>query len=577
MSQDGITVDVAGQDQSERRNATLENARKLIGRQDSYLTEERVKSFIDSGAWSLDSFVDLLESHASNRPDAIAIVDQDGGSLTWKTFRDKSRAFGASLEKHGYQPGDSIGIQLPNWSEFAIAVMGSSYAGVSPVFIHTPYRSFEMSYILELTEAKGLVLPRSYRGTDHLALGQELRGMLPKLKDLIVVRAEKSLESEGDRVFGFESMVSSELGSKPSSRPPLSTDLFVLMFTSGTTNRPKGVMHTHANLMTACRNYVEAYQLSPDNHWLIVTPITHLTAFGIAFLGGCIAGGSTVTLLEAWDTEKSLELVESQHITHFVGAPPMLIDVARSPSIEKRDLSSLEFMMYAGAPCPIEILRKLHDRIGCKLAVFYGWTEGLAHTYSGLDDPLEVTSVTIGRTGQDWESIVVDDLGNEVSDGDKGELWGRGPNLSPGYYHQPQFMGDRFHPDGWFMSGDIVTKNTDGTFTFVGRKDDEINRGGQKVDPREVEELLYELPEVANAVVVSKPDARLVQRGCVFVVPAPGEAVTLELLTRHLEKRGLAKYKWPESLEVVDSLPMTPTGKIMRYALRERAAKEADD
>ncbi len=569
MVKEAVTRFVARNELGRRHEATFEKAKELVGRPDSHLSEDRIKAYLDSGAWSLDTFVDLLEQHARTRPSDPAVVDQSGNAITWSQLLERSQAFGAGLLDLGYHAGDCLGVQLPNWSEFAITVLGSAYIGVRPVFIHIPYRSYEMSYILELTGARGLLLPSTYRNMDHLGLGMELRERLPLLSDLFVVRGEQQLSAGRNRMFDFDEIVQAGMGAELNVAPPLSTDLFVLMFTSGTTNRPKGVMHLHANLLTACRNYVGAYGLLPEDRWLIVTPLTHLTAFGIAFLGGSLAGGSAVTLLEAWDVDKALELIERDRITHFVGAPPMLIDMARSPGLKERDLSSLRFMMYAGAPCPIEILRKLHDQLGCKLAVFYGWTEGLAHTYSGLDDPLEITSVTIGRTGKGWETKVVDDEGNEVREGERGEFWGRGPNLSPGYYRQPQFMAERFHPEGWFMSGDVVTKNKDGTFTFVARKDDEINRGGQKVDPREVEELLYELPEVSNAVVVAMPDARLGQRGCVFVVPSPGANVTLELLNSHLEKRGLAKYKWPERLEVVDSLPMTPTGKIMRYALRD--------
>jgi non-ribosomal peptide synthetase component E (peptide arylation enzyme) len=230
--------------------------------------------------------------------------------------------------------------------------------------------------------------------------------------------------------------------------------------------------------------------------------------------------------------------------------------------------------MYAGAPCPIDILRRLHERLGCALSVFYGWTEGLAHTYSLPSDPLEVTSVTIGRVGEGWEARVVGDDGQDVAVGETGEFWGRGPNLSPGYYHQPDFMPARYGPDGWFMSGDLVTRNEDGTYTFVARKDDVINRGGLKIDPRELEEILYRHPGIAQAVVVGYPDPRLGERTCAFVVPAANQQVDLEEVKAYLGAEGLAKYKWPERLEILARLPMTPTGKIMRYELRAQLADQ---
>lgn len=549
--------------------ATRERAVELVGREDTWLTEERVDELLDSGEWPLDTFVDLLDRHAAERPGDPAVIGQDGETLSWAELAERTRAFASYLVASGYRRGDSLGVQLPNWWEFCVVVLGAARAGVVPAFAHTPYRAFELEYILGLTEARGLVVPGTYRGTDHVALALGLAERLPSLGEVIVVRGEEGQGAGDGRVVDFAATLEAPAVELPD--PPVSTDLFVVMFTSGTTNRPKGVMHLHANLLNACLRYVDAYGLGPEDRWLVVTPLTHLTAFGIAYLGGSLAAGASVVLLEGWDGRRALELAERHRITHFVGAPPMLVDTARHPDLATRDLSSLRFMMYAGAPCPIEILRRLHDALGCDLAVFYGWTEGLAHTYSVPSDPLEVTSVTIGRTGAGWEHRVVGEGGADVAPGEQGEYWGRGPNLSPGYFRQPQFMGPRFRPDGWFMSGDVVTANEDGTFTFVARQDDVINRGGQKVDPREVEELLYQMAQVRDAAVVGVPDERLGQRGCVFVVPDGSASLSLADVQAHLESAGLAKYKWPERLELVESLPLTPTGKIMRYELRDRA------
>ncbi|HLH68338.1 MAG TPA: class I adenylate-forming enzyme family protein [Candidatus Dormibacteraeota bacterium] len=541
-------------------------ARELARREDTYLTEGLVDEFLGSGGWGSDSYLDLLATWASGRPEAPAIIDQDGAVVSWGELRARSEAFAVALGELGYQRGDCLGVQLPNWSEFCSVVLGAARIGVRPCFIHVPYRAREMEYILGLTEAKGLVVPETHRGFDHLRLAQELQRRLPGLRDVITVRAA---EAAGGR--DLRGMIEACLGRSPEVEPPVATELFVLMFTSGTTSQPKGVMHLHANLLNACRKYVADFGLGPQDRWLIVTPLTHLTAFGISLLAGAMTAGACVVLLESWDVGKALELCERHRITHLVGAPPMLIDIARSPDLERRDLSSLRFLMYAGAPCPIEILRRLHDRLGCALAVFYGWTEGLAHTYSVPSDPLEVTSVTIGRSGAGWGWRVLDEKGRDVAPGETGEFWGRGPNLSPGYYRRPQLVRERFTPDGWFRSGDLVTRNPDGTFTFVARADDVINRGGQKVDPREVEELLYQMPSIRDAVVVAMPDPRLGSRGCAFVVPAEGATVTLADLQAHLERAGVAKYKWPERVEILESLPMTPTGKIMRYELRARA------
>jgi len=553
--------------QAELAGRVLDRARALVRRDDTMLTEARVEQYLRSGEWSLDTYWDLLERHAAAAPEASAIVDENGTITTWEQLRVRSLAFAAALLAQGYRSGDYLGIQLPNWSEFCVAVLGAVRAGVCPVFIHPPYRAYEMEYILRLTEARGIVVPASYRGTDYVALARQVQASLPHLRDVFPVRAA----GEGS----FEALLASHRGESVEVPAPLATDLFVLMFTSGTTSRPKGVMHLHANLLNACRKYVEDFRLGPDDRWLIVTPFTHLTAFGIPFLTGALTARSSVVLLESWDVAKALALVEQHRVTHLVGAPPMLMDIARSPDLGARDLSSLRFLMYAGAPCPVDVLRRLQARLGCALAAFYGWTEGLAHTYTLPADPVEVTSTTVGRTGPGWEWRVVDDDDRDVAPGQRGEFLGRGPNFSPGYYRQPKFVAQRFRADGWFMSGDIMTRNADDTFTYVARTDDMINRGGQKLDPREVEELLYQHPKVHHVAVVAMPDARLGQKGCACVVPADGASLTLGELQAFLAEKGLAKYKWPESLELLDQLPLTPTGKTMRYALRDRVSAAA--
>ena len=544
-----------------------DRARALVRREDTALSDERVEQYLGEGAWTTETFWDLLERHAAARPNAPAVVDERGTVTTWAELKARCLAFAAALLDLGYRRGDCLGVQLPNWSEFCAVVLGAVRAGVCPAFIHPPYRAYEMDYILRLTDARGIVVPSEYRGVDHIGLAREVQRALPQLRDVFPVRGEGELS--------FKTLVAQRGGRPVQAPPPLATDLFVLMFTSGTTSRPKGVMHLHANLLNACRKYVEAFGLGPEDRWLIVTPFTHLTAFGIPFLTGALTAGSSVVQLESWDVAKALALVERQRVTHLVGAPPMLLDMARSSDLGARDLTSLRFLMYAGAPCPVDILRRLQARLGCGLAAFYGWTEGLAHTYTLPTDPLDVTSTTVGRTGPGWEWRVVRDDGRDVPPGGRGEFLARGANFSPGYYRQPQFVAERFQADGWFRSGDIVTRNPDETFTYVARTDDMINRGGQKLDPREVEELLYQHPKVSHVALVAVPDARLGQKGCACVVPVEGARPTLGELQEFLAEKGLAKYKWPESVVLLDRLPMTPTGKTMRYALRDRVSAEA--
>lgn len=553
---------------SDREARTRERAEELIRRPDTALTGAQVRRYLDEGLWPPETYWDLLVRQAGSRSSTAAVIDHEGQETTWADLRRQAEAFAAALTALGYRPGDCLDVQLPNWPEFCPVVLGAARVGVLPTLIHPPYRAHELEYILGLTEARGLVVPGRYRA------GYRLRGAgAPRPAARSPPARHHRHPAHGGEALAWENLLTRHAGEPVGAPEPVATDLFVLMFTSGTTSRPKGVMHLRANLLTACRTYVDAVRLGGEDRWLIVTPFTHLTAFGIPFLTGALTAGGSVVLLKTWDTAAALDRIERHRITHLVGAPPMLIDLARRPDLGERNLSSLRFLMYAGAPCPVEFLRQLQSQLGCGLAVFYGWAESLAHTFTTPEDPLEVTSTTVGRVGAGWEWRVVDDAGCDVPPGGTGEFWGRGPNLSPGYYRQPEYLRERFHPDGWFMSGDIVLRNPDDTFTYVARKDDMINRGGQKVDPREVEELLYQHPRVAHVAVVAMPDPRLGQKACAFVVPASGATPTLEDLQAFLADKGLARYKWPERVELVEALPMTPTGKIMRYALRDRLSR----
>lgn len=547
--------------------AVLQRAEELVARPDTYLTRERVEAFLASGSWGEESFVHDLERHAAERPDALAMIDEDGRHTSYAEYEQRTRALALALIKLGLEPGDRVAMQLPNTSEFCITLMACARAGLLPVFLHVVYQKHDLDYVLDLTGARAFVTMREFRGRNQLELALAMRESMDALEHVISVGG-------GEGALAFEELIAAETDSDASileDRRPTGLDPFFVMFTSGTTGRPKAELHLHANNQFWIKAFESLQEFPPDAHWLLVTPIAHLTGLGIGVLSA-LKRGAPFTLLTAWDADRCVDLLERDRPTYLLGAPPMLIDLARHPGLDERDVSSLTKICYAGAPCPADILSTLNEKFGAEIIAFYGYTEAGATHGTRPGDPISVTSRSIGSVAPGLETRLVDEDGNEVPIPGEGELWVRGPSFIAGYFGQPEVTERMFTADGWFRSADIVRFDEHGYGYFVSRKDDLINRGGYKIDPREIEELLYAHPRIAQAAVVSMPDARLGERAVVFLVPStPGDVLELEEVTSYLDSKGLSRTKWPEAVQMVQAFPMTSTGKFMRYSLREQA------
>ena len=541
----------------------------LVARNDTWVTKETLQGYVDSGAWGEESFVHDLERHAKEQPDALAIIDEDGRRTTYGQYEQKTRQLGLALLDVGLEPGQRLAMQLPNSSEFCITLMACARVGIIPVFLHMAYGQHDLEYILQLTGASALLVKNEFRGRSYVPLATGMRDQIAGLDCVISVGGDGS-----DNVYSFEQLVDR----KPTSADPrldemrpTGADPFFVMFTSGTTGRPKAELHTHANNLYWIREFENLLRFPSDARWLIVTPIAHLTGLGIGVLSA-LHRGAAFALLTSWDVGRCVELIERERPTFLLGAAPMLIDLARTPDLGDREVGSLKTICYAGAPCPAEILNSLNSQLGAEIVAFYGYTEAGPTHSTRPGDSIAVTSRSIGQVLPGLEMRLVDDEGQEVKLPGQGELWCRGASFIPGYFGQPEVTKRTFTADGWFRSADIVRFDDDGYGYFVSRRDDLINRGGYKVDPREIEEVLYTHPRIGQAAVVAMPDERLGQRAAVFVVPkAPGDVLTLHDITAFLDDNHVSRTKWPEALEMVEEFPMTTTGKFMRYTLRERA------
>lgn len=538
---------------------------------ESHWTDNWIKEYYNKGLWIDDTFMDLLEQKAERSPNG-EIIDENQ-RMTYREFLNRANAFAYSLIERGYQKGDRIGIQLPNWIEFLIAFAGAAKIGVIPSTVHLPYRATEIEHILGITEAKGVVTVGDYNDFSFPAMYESLRGKLPKLRDIFVVA-----EKVPDGTIPFLELISRPISAEDrqliQNQRPKPTDTLMVMFTSGTTGKSKGVIHFHTNLLSVYRSLAKACGVQKDSKFLVLSPLTHLQGFGVGVLQPMLYGGDVV-IMNAWRVEEALEIIEREKVQYVVGAPVHLIDIANSDQLKKKDLSSVRTYIYAGAPCPMEVLESIKQNCGWNISAAYGWTEGGGHTCTRLDDPPETVTRTVGRPLENaYEIRLVDDDENDVPAGEVGEFWGRGPNLFAGYYGQPELTKDKFHPDGWFKTGDLFKKNEDGNYVFVGRKDDVINRGGQKIDPLEIEMKLAPHPGIDSVAIVGIPDSRLGERSCAFVVPKPGHSVSLDEISEFLTGLGVARYKIPERLELVDVLPRNISGKLLRFALRNSVKQQ---
>ncbi|PWA11809.1 hypothetical protein DCC39_09215 [Pueribacillus theae] len=551
--------------QSETLKTSIDN---LLSKDYVWMSKETIENYLSSGDWKEESFVHHLERHAKEQPDNPAIIDENGDVTTYQEYDRQSSNFALGLLELGLKPGDRIALQLPNSSQFLIALMGAAKAGILPVLCHIPYTAHDLDYVLELTEASALMIPDSFRNRNYLDMARQLKDKHTCLEHLIVV----SGQNDSDTVSYGNLLKIGENGSRAELEKtrPVGTDPFFIMFTSGTTGRPKAELHLHANNLYWVNRFNEILQLPRDARWFIVTPIAHLTGLGIGCLGA-LYRGAPVILLQAWDVEKAVELIEREKPTTLLGAPPMLIDLARFDGLENRDVHSIETIAYAGATCPYDILNTLNKRTGAGIIAFYGYTEAGATHCTRPNDSIEVTSSSLGKLIEGLEERLISPSGEDLTPPCEGEICVKGPSFIPGYYNQPNNT-EKMFKDGWFHSADIIRMDENGYGTFISRRDDLINRGGYKIDPREIEEVLYTHPAVSQAAIVAIPDERLGQRAAaILVLKNENDRLTLKDVTAYLEEKGVNKTHWPEALKIVKEFPMTSTGKFQRFALREQA------
>lgn len=489
----------------------------------------------------------------------LALVE-GGTRLSYAELADRVGRCAAGLARIGVGRGDVVTIILPNWWEAVVAIQAALRLGavVNPVV--PIYRGLEVGFILNQAAPKLVVIPHEFRGFDYVRMMAELTPGLGRPPKIAVVRPGGPLP---DGCVPFETLLDSEPAAESGAGAP--TDVSLLLYTSGTTADPKGVLHTHQTLDYEIRSIAELFALGPDDTVFAPSPLTHITGYLFGVLMPAMLGAASVCL-DVWNPEIAADLIEANRCRFVMAATPFLQGLV--DTYERRGArSALATFLCGGADVPPALIRRAGAVMGTDASRIYGSSEFPTFcTGRPGDDPsvkADTDGLPIGPV-----AMRLDDIGDGL-----GELLVKGPELFVGYL-DPALNAESFTADGYFRTGDLARIDGRGAITICGRNKDVINRGGEKISAKQVEDLLFQHDMVAQVAVTSMPDPVLVEKMCAFVVPKPGCAPSLRDLTRFLDRAGLARQKFPERLEIRDSLPTTASGKVQKFKLRESLSQK---
>lgn len=503
-----------------------------------------------AGYWQDRLLGSILDEGAARWPDRVALVDGDR-RWTYRQLAAWADRIAAGLHARRIGHGDRVLVHLPNLAEFVALVFGLFRVGAVPVLALPPHRETEITHLADLSGAVAYVAPDVHGGFDHRPLARKLTGV----EHVVIV-------GEPQEFTAFADLAQQPVPDLPAPRPG---DLAVLLLSGGTTGLPKLIPRTHDDYHYNARASARAAGLGERSRYLAALPAAHNFALACPGVLGTLWAGGMVVLTTTADPATAFGLIARERVTVTALVPPLVLvwlDAAEAAA----DLGSLELVQAGGARLKEEAARRVRPGLGCRLQQVYGMAEGLLN-YTGLDDPDDIVIGTQGRPlSPDDEVLVVDPAGNPVPDVEVVELLTRGPYTIRGYFRADGHHDKSFTEDGFYRSGDLVRRLPGGELVVEGRVRDVINRGGDKVPVEEVENVLLTHPGVHDVAIVGVPDDVMGERTCAVVVPT-GTPPTRRDLVAHLTGLGVAAFKIPDRLRVVESFPRTGLGKVDRGAL----------
>ncbi|HEX8407198.1 MAG TPA: AMP-binding protein, partial [Duganella sp.] len=501
------------------------------------------------------------------------VVPHQNVRWSYREFDRRVSALAAGLLALGLEPGDRVGIWSPNCAEWVLVQFATARAGLVMVNINPAYRRSELEYVLDKVQCGALILAPAFKSSNYLAMLEEVRPALPQLRHVIRLGAEQT-----PGMLNFEQLTREPDADQLEQLRMLESqlqfdDAVNIQFTSGTTGAPKGATLTHHNILNNGFFVGEAMRLTGADRLCIPVPLYHCFGMVLGNLACVTHGAAMVFPGESFEPQSVLQTVQAERCTALHGVPTMFIAILDHPAFGDYDLSSLRTGIMAGSPCPAEVMARVIDTMHMgEITIAYGMTETSPVSFqSSVDDPIDLRVSTIGRVHPHLEIKIVDGAGRIVPRGEKGELLTRGYSVMLGYWGDDEKTRDAIDAAGWMHTGDLATLDEQGFATIVGRSKDMVIRGGENIYPREVEEFLYRHPKILDVQCVGVPDAKYGEELCACIILRPGAEATADEV-RAFCRDQIAYYKVPRHIVFVTSFPMTITGKIQKYLLREQAA-----
>jgi fatty-acyl-CoA synthase len=513
----------------------------------------------------------ILDETAEKFPDKNVILFRDR-KITYKELNERVNEFASGLIELGIKKGDKIGLWMSNYPEWVIAYFGVAKAGGIVVPMNTRYKTHEVEYILNNSEAVALIMVDTFVGIDFIEMANEVKGKLSNLKHIIVMGepdkdmyefydiCEKGKDWENDE----------ELKKRRETLDP--DECVFILYTSGTTGDPKGAMLSHNNIGTNARDVTGVLKTTEKDRFLLAVPFFHCFGCVMGILGSIYYGASMVPMV-VFKAKEAMELAERHNVSILYGVPTMFVLELEAFREHGYAIDSLRTGIMAGAPCPEEIMKAVMDEMHCNVSIAYGLTEASpVITMTRFDDSIEKRVKTVGRPLPGIAVRIIDDRHKEVPVGTRGELACKGYNVMLGYYKMPDKTREAIDEDGWLYSGDLAIEDEDGYYSITGRKKDMIIVGGFNVYPREIEEFLFTHPKIQNVSVVGVTDKVFGEVVLVYVIPKEGSNLTSQEIADFCKEK-IANFKVPRYAKIVDEMPMTASGKIQKFKLREEAQK----
>ena len=495
----------------------------------------------------------IIKRHVANNPEKTAIIFGDR-RISYAELDLLINRAAKGIKELGFKKGDLLSLFLPSLPELIIAYMGTVRAGVTLNLVNAMLQKTEVAYILNDCRSRGVLVDEK-----RLSI---IEGVLPEVKSLTdVILLE---EQEGGKYPSFKSMLTEGSG-EFDAEGTKGSDICHLMYTSGTTGWPKGVMATHLNIWHNCTEFGKVH-FRPEDIIMVATPIFHCWGL-VNGTFGMLSRGGTVITVERFYPDQALNDIERFRPTVFQGVPPMYNLLLKQPDLEKRDVSSVVFCLSAATKMPENLIRQVEEKLKWRYAEAWGLTE-----VSCVGTTVPYTETRIGSCGKgmdDAEIKIIDEEGDTLPPGQQGELCVRGTCVTEGYLNKPEATKEAFDSEGWFHSGDIAYMDEDGYAYIVDRKKDMINVGGEKVFPSEVEDMMINHPKIKDLVIVGIPDELKGEAPKAFIVLKEGETATLEEIRAYCKSR-MAPYKVPVDVEFIDEIPRLASGKALRRQLRDK-------